>query len=1121
MDGLLDFDVAIEQVGGGYRARVVASPAGQAHADFVLPFTDKDLKILVLEVAGSIGRARRKVRRIQTAERRLLEEFGGQLFQAVFSGSVHECLGRSRLVADNRGAGLRIRLLLPGALANVPWEYLYDEEYGFLGLSPETALVRSVELLATVPPFPVSPPLRVLAMISAPVDVPELQGDEEWDKLTGSLADLADRGMVRADRLEAGTLAALQRPLRLHEYHVLHFVGHGYYDDDAQDGALALEGPDRKTRLVTGRDLGMMIRGHRSLRLVVLNACEGARSASDDPLGGVAQALVRQGIPAVIAMQFEISDPAALVFSKSFYQAIADGLPVDVAMVEARKAMFAEGHEVEWATPVLYLRSPDGRVFTVGQVPDAEQRARELAERQAREEADRQAREQADRRAREQADRRARQQAQQRAREEAERQAREQADRRAREEAEQQAREQADQRAREEAEQQVWEEANRNPREYLGSLGYLTLAAMARRLGLTIPGTRWELTELLLAQPAERRYAAERDIRKPKDRQEEAEAEPPAPAGLHATPPASPPLAASAQVPPSHLARTLTGHDSEVWAVAFSPNGRLLATASKDGTARLWAPATGQHLRTLTGHASEVVAVAFSPDSRLLATASGDKTARVWDMAGGPAWRYIHDSEVVAVAFSPDGRLLATASQDGTARLWDPGTGECLHTLTGHAGRVVDVAFSPDGRLLATAGGDTTETWRHPAADDKTARIWDPGTGECLHTLTGHTSEVVAVAFSPDGRLLATASQNKTAHLWDPATGERLRKLKGHTSEVVAVAFSPDGRLLATASKDRKARLWDPATGERLRTLTGDDLRVDCVAFSPNGILLTVDDADGTLGVWDPATGGCLRTLTGHTSEVVAVAFSPDGRLLATASSDRTARLWDLPGRSPRAHGWAVAVDDLGLVLVPGGGGAVGVEDDGPAPLVDDDLVVKEAEQGAVGDASRAAVGLVAQVVHLAAGRGLVTAAGEPAVLVPQDHRAADRGRDVPGHSDVERQAGPAQPRAELPAAQEARQPAWPREQIHGFADDRLHQGVAGPGAGVPVELAELGAQPDQVLQRAQVDVPGDDGDGRGVAGEGHRVLAVQPGAPVAAALGGDGTRGRPLRADLGGPLLH
>ena len=157
----------------------------------------------------------------------------------------------------------------------------------------------------------------------------------------------------------------------MHEYHVLHFIGHGIYDEDAQDGVF--EGTNQKTRLVTGRDLGLMIRGHRSLRLVVLNTCEGARMARDDPFGGVAQALVRQGIPAVISMQFEISDLAALVFSKSFYQAIADGLPVDLAMVEARKAMFADGNEIEWATPVLHLRSPDGRVFVKTGLQGADQ----------------------------------------------------------------------------------------------------------------------------------------------------------------------------------------------------------------------------------------------------------------------------------------------------------------------------------------------------------------------------------------------------------------------------------------------------------------------------------------------------------------------------------------------------------------------------------------------------------------------------------------------------------------------------------------------------------------------------------------------------------------------------
>jgi CHAT domain len=377
---LLDFDVVIESRDDGFRARVIASPAGEADADFALPFSDKDLRILILEVVGSIGRVRRQVRRIESPDRLLLENFGDRLFRAAFSGQVGECLGRSRLTAESKDAGLRIRLRLPQPLASIPWEYLYDAEHGFLGLDPDTALVRYPELPAPVKPFPISPPLRSLAMISAPSDLPSLDVEEEWDKLNSTLSELAGLGMVQVDRLEGGTLAALRRRLQLKKYHVLHFIGHGGFDEKGQDGALALEAADGKTRLVTGRDLGMIIH-HRSLRLAVLNACEGGRNAQDDPFGGVAQALVRQGIPAVIAMQFEISDPAALVFSQSFYQGIADGLPIDVATVEARRAMFAEGNEIEWATPVLYLRSPDGRVFTRGL--STKDKQREIEQREA------------------------------------------------------------------------------------------------------------------------------------------------------------------------------------------------------------------------------------------------------------------------------------------------------------------------------------------------------------------------------------------------------------------------------------------------------------------------------------------------------------------------------------------------------------------------------------------------------------------------------------------------------------------------------------------------------------------------------------------------------------------
>jgi len=381
---LLDFDVVIEPHDDGFRSRVVGSPAGEAEADFALPFSDKDLRILILEVVGSIGRVRRQVRRIDSPDRLLLESFGDQLFRAVFSGQVGDCLGRSRLTADSKDAGLRIRLRLPPPLLNIPWEYLYDQEHGFLGLDPDTALVRYPELPNPVRPFPITPPLRILAMISAPSDLPELDVEQEWTKLNGTLSNLVDAGMAQVDRLENGTLSSLRRQLTVQKYHVLHFIGHGGFDEQGQDGALALESAEGKTRLVTGRSLGMMVH-HRTLRLAVLNACEGDRSAPDDPFSGVAQGLVRQSIPAVIAMQFEISDPAALVFSQSFYQGIADGLPIDVATVEARRAIFADGNEVEWATPVLYLRSPDGRVFTRGQGTKEKQRTNEQREAERRE----------------------------------------------------------------------------------------------------------------------------------------------------------------------------------------------------------------------------------------------------------------------------------------------------------------------------------------------------------------------------------------------------------------------------------------------------------------------------------------------------------------------------------------------------------------------------------------------------------------------------------------------------------------------------------------------------------------------------------------------------------------
>jgi hypothetical protein len=363
-----DFDLLVERATDGYRARVLDSPAGEATANFSLPFSALEIENFVLRLTGSLSAARRRVRRLESPERELVKKFGGQLFGTVFSGPVGEALQGSLNEVFRQDAGLRLRLRLKDTpeLAELPWEFLFDPSANrFLNLTPDTTVIRYVDLPVPVRPLTVKPPIKVLAMISSPREFPPLDVEGEWGRLQTALEDLQNRGLVTLTRLPSATLAGLQRPLRLHEYHIFHFIGHGGFDEQSQDGALALEDGQGRVDLVSGPDLGVMLSDHRSLRLIILNACEGARGSPSDPFAGVAQGLVQQGIPAVIAMQFEITDKAAITLSEQLYAAIADGYPVDAALAESRRAIFASGNDVEWATPVLYMRSPNGRLFKV------------------------------------------------------------------------------------------------------------------------------------------------------------------------------------------------------------------------------------------------------------------------------------------------------------------------------------------------------------------------------------------------------------------------------------------------------------------------------------------------------------------------------------------------------------------------------------------------------------------------------------------------------------------------------------------------------------------------------------------------------------------------------------
>jgi sRNA-binding protein len=413
----LDFDVLIERADhDAYRVRVVNAPAGPTSSiGFTVPFSQLELENFVLR----IGRPRRVVRRVDEPETAAIKAFGNQLYRALFHDELEVNLLRSQSQAAAAGMGLRLRLRLSDTpeLAELPWEFLYDRVRNrFVCLSDRTPLVRFLEVPDPPRPLPVSPPLRILVMISSPHDpgFVELDVEQEWTKLHGVLDRLEQAGLVELERLETATLGALRQHLRRGDWHVFHFIGHGGFDSHAQDGVLLLEDQAGGGRLVTAQALGVPLHNHDPLRLVVLNACEGARSDPTDPFAGTAQTLIQQGIPAVVAMQFEITDPAAIAFTSELYAAVADGYPLDAALSQARQAIYTDVSEIEWATPVLYLRAPDGRIFDVAATPAGDERAaeREAAERQRQEQAERAERERAaaerQEREREAAERRAR-----------------------------------------------------------------------------------------------------------------------------------------------------------------------------------------------------------------------------------------------------------------------------------------------------------------------------------------------------------------------------------------------------------------------------------------------------------------------------------------------------------------------------------------------------------------------------------------------------------------------------------------------------------------------------------------------------------------------------------------
>jgi WD40 repeat protein len=340
--------------------------------------------------------------------------------------------------------------------------------------------------------------------------------------------------------------------------------------------------------------------------------------------------------------------------------------------------------------------------------------------------------------------------------------------------------------------------------------------------------------------------------------------------------------------------RTLQGHTSQVRSVAFNASSTELVSGSADQTIRFWDVGTGQCLKTIQGHSSSIWSIASHPYPSGLQLASGsyDRMVRVWDANTGVCLNTLvgHSSWVRSVAFSPNRKILASGSGDQTVKLWDTNTWQCYRTLAGHSSWIRAIAFSPDAQILATA------------SHDRTIRLWNLNTYQSDRTLSVNTIWTRALAFAPGGEpdrphdmLMVGCLDDHILGLWHVQTGDLLMTFEGHAAQIWSVAFSPDGRTLASTSRDRTIKLWDVQSGQCLKTLQGHMGDIWSVAFSPDGSVIATGGDDRTVRLWDIDLEQPQMILQGHQGSVQSVIYIPNTQTLASGSEDETIKIWDVP----------------------------------------------------------------------------------------------------------------------------------------------------------------------------------------------------------------------------------
>jgi hypothetical protein len=703
-----ELSLRIQQGRGDAYRLLVEAPGGEtAEGEFSNPFSALEIDNFVL----SAGVPRRTARGFRSSSMERAKDFGSRLHDALLQGEVRDVYLDARRSAEHRRRGLRVTLCLTGTpeLMEIPWEFLYERPQ-FLAQSIFTPVVRSLDLETIREPREVRLPLRILGMVSSPEGFVSLDVDEEKQKVEESLGPLIEAGIVKVDWLPSATLAELDRAISApDEEHVLHYIGHGAYDGRTQDGVLVLEDRQGRAHEVSGAEVSALLQDERSMRLVVLNACEGARGSHVDPFSGVASSIVECGIPAVIGMQFEITDEAAIAFSERLYRALAHGYPVDAALAQARKAIFAGGNDIEFGTPVLFLRSGDARLFHPEDVPSTEPEPEPEPARPSQ--------------------------------------------------AEDAPQETVSMDAMMSALKEDLKAPPEDTTDWSAGATVVTFVQHDDR----VTGVAISPDSSLLASASRDKTAR---LWSMPDGGLLTRFDHAATVTAVAFSPVERVLGTAAEELGAWLWEVDTGNrvfypgtESRALShdVAISPDGRRVAYGGADKRALVFEIETGalladlRHKGALVGN---VQALEFSSGGLWLVTGSA-RAGRVWDLDDGTLVTMVRHggrmNTVIDVAFSPDQSSFATVAQDGVARIWSFPSGSLQKELH-HDRPVQAIDFSPGGGFVATG------------CSDSKARIWNVRSGDLVVEVT-HEDPVMDVAFSADGAQLASAS-GTFAYVW-------------------------------------------------------------------------------------------------------------------------------------------------------------------------------------------------------------------------------------------------------------------------------------------------------------------------------------------------------------------